>query len=63
LFDLFYDPEAAISAESPLAKRVLDERPKASSEPPLQARPRIELKELREGEAEILGGYGWIDTR
>ncbi|MDQ6705434.1 MAG: hypothetical protein M3Z85_05660 [Acidobacteriota bacterium] len=61
LFDLFYERETATNAESPVARRVLDERPKIPPEPRLQATPRIELKELRENEAAILGGYGWID--
>ncbi len=61
LFDLFYNREARKSAVNPVPSRVLSERPKLPPEPRLQATPKIEIRELREDEAKILGSFGWVD--
>lgn len=61
LFNWFYHREAESSSTSPSRSQALREKPSIPPEPRLQATPRIELKELREDEAKILNGYGWVD--
>lgn len=59
LFDWFYSRESGKPVDVPL--QVLKERPTRPPEPRLQAQPKVELKDLRDSEAALLEGYGWID--
>ena len=59
LFDWFYARESEKPVE--LSQQILRERPTAPPEPRLQARPRVELKDLRDAEETALTSYGWIN--
>src|SRR5581483_7321216 len=59
LFDFLYKHEDKKNPANPPA--MVNERPQVPPEPRLQATPRLELKELREDEDQILNNYGWLD--
>jgi hypothetical protein len=40
---------------------MVNDRPTLPPEPRLQAAPKVELKQLREDEDQILNNYGWVD--
>jgi hypothetical protein len=58
LFIYFERREASAVSAYPLAAGTHDALPPI---PRLQAAPREDLEEFREREAEVLGGYSWID--
>lgn len=59
LFDFFYAQENKKNPPNPPA--MVKERQALPPEPRLQATPKLELKELREDEDQILNNYGWVD--
>lgn len=59
LFDWFYARESEKPVE--LSSQILRERPTRPPEPRLQARPKVELKDLRDSEEAALTSYGWIN--
>jgi hypothetical protein len=59
LFIYFSSREAArVPPQYPMAATVRDRLP---PEPRLQTNPRQDLIDLRAGEEQILGSYGWVD--
>jgi hypothetical protein len=59
LFAFFAAREATrVAPQYPLAAGQTERQP---PEPRLQTNPREDLRQLRESEDAILGGYGWVD--
>ena len=59
LFDFLYSREDKVNPANPPA--MVKDRPTLPPEPRLQAEPRMELKQLRDDEDQILNNYGWVD--